>query len=39
VHGLPVTAGYLLWTVGYGIAYITALLLAATFIFSKRDFK
>ena len=39
VHGLPVTAGYLAWTIGYGLAYIAALLVAATVIFSRRDFK
>jgi ABC-2 family transporter protein len=39
VHGLPVSAGYVLWTTGYGVAYIAALLLAATFIFARRDFK
>ena len=39
VHGLPVGAGYVLWTAGYGVAYITALLLAATVIFARRDFK
>jgi ABC-type transport system involved in multi-copper enzyme maturation permease subunit len=39
VHGLPVTAGYLLTTIGYGALYITAVLLVATFIFSRRDFK
>jgi ABC-type transport system involved in multi-copper enzyme maturation permease subunit len=39
VHGLPVGAGYVLWTAGYGIAYIAALLLAATVIFARRDFK
>jgi ABC-type transport system involved in multi-copper enzyme maturation permease subunit len=39
VHGLPVPAAYLLSTVAYGGAYIAALLLAATFIFSRRDFK
>lgn len=39
VHGLPVTAGYLAWTIGYGLAYIAALLAAATAIFSRRDFK
>jgi ABC-2 type transport system permease protein len=39
VHGLPVTSGYVLWTAGYGLTYIAALLLAATFIFSRRDFK
>ena len=39
VHGLPVSAGYLLTTAAYGAAYIVALLLVATFIFSRRDFK
>src|SRR5687767_528822 len=39
VHGLPVAAGYMAATIGYGAAYITALVLAAVVIFSKRDFK
>jgi ABC-type transport system involved in multi-copper enzyme maturation permease subunit len=39
VHGLPVSAGYIGVTVAYGAAYITALLLAAMVIFSRRDFK
>jgi ABC-type transport system involved in multi-copper enzyme maturation permease subunit len=39
VHGLPVAAGYLASTALYGGAYIAALLLAATFIFSRRDFR
>jgi ABC-type transport system involved in multi-copper enzyme maturation permease subunit len=39
VHGLPVPAGYVLATSLYGAAYIAALLLVATFIFSRRDFK
>jgi ABC-type transport system involved in multi-copper enzyme maturation permease subunit len=39
VHGLPVTAGYLAWTIGYALAYIAALLVASTVIFSRRDFK
>jgi Cu-processing system permease protein len=39
VHGLPVATGYLAWTIGYGLAYIAALLAAATAIFSRRDFK
>jgi ABC-type transport system involved in multi-copper enzyme maturation permease subunit len=39
VHALPVTAGYLASTAAYGVAYIAALLLAATVIFSRRDFK
>jgi len=39
VHGLPVAAGYYATTIAYGAAYIAALLLGATFIFSRRDFK
>ena len=39
VHGLPVPGGQLAFTVGYGLVYIAALLLAATVIFSRRDFK
>jgi ABC-type transport system involved in multi-copper enzyme maturation permease subunit len=39
VHGLPVPAGYVLTTSLYGAAYIAALLLLSTFIFTRRDFK
>ena len=39
VHGLPVPAGYVAATTAYGLLYIVALLLAATFIFARRDFK
>ena len=39
VHGQPVTAGYLALTSAYGLVYITALLIAAMLIFSRRDFK
>ena len=39
VHGLAVPAGYMASTALYGALYIAALLLAATFIFSRRDFK
>jgi len=39
VHGLPVTVGYMASTAAYGLAYVTGLLLIATFIFSRRDFK
>ena len=39
VHGQPVTAGYLALVTGYGVLYVAALLLAAVFIFSRRDFK
>jgi ABC-type transport system involved in multi-copper enzyme maturation permease subunit len=39
VHGLPVSLGYVLWTTGYGLAYVAALLLGSMFIFARRDFK
>jgi Cu-processing system permease protein len=39
VHGLPVPAGYLALTAGYGVLYIGLLLLLAMLIFSRRDFK
>jgi ABC-type transport system involved in multi-copper enzyme maturation permease subunit len=39
VHGLPIPAGYVAWTAASGLAYIAALLLGATLIFSRRDFK
>lgn len=39
VHGLPVTAGYILTTTGYGVTYIAALVIGAMVIFSRRDFK
>ena len=39
VHGLPVTAGYLATTAGYGVAYIAALLAVSVLIFARRDFK
>jgi ABC-type transport system involved in multi-copper enzyme maturation permease subunit len=39
VHGQPVSAGYMALTLGYGLAYIAALLTAAVVIFSRRDFK
>jgi ABC-type transport system involved in multi-copper enzyme maturation permease subunit len=39
VHAQPVPAAYLALTTAYGIVYIAALLAAATFIFSRRDFK
>lgn len=39
VHGLPVPMGYVASTTAYGLAYVTALLLVATFVFSRRDFK
>jgi len=39
VHAIPVSLGYVLLTTGYAFAYISALLLTAVFIFSRRDFK
>ncbi len=39
VHGRPVSAGYVLLTVGYGLVYIAFVLVAAMLVFSKRDFK
>jgi Cu-processing system permease protein len=39
VHGQAVPAGYVALTTGYGIVYIAALLVAAIWIFSRRDFK
>ena len=39
VHGLAVPAGYLALTAAYGFVYIAVLLLIATLIFSRRDFK
>jgi hypothetical protein len=39
VHGQPVPWGYLAVTTAYGATYIAALLAAAMYIFSRRDFK
>jgi ABC-type transport system involved in multi-copper enzyme maturation permease subunit len=39
VHAQPVPAGYLAVAVAYAAVYIAALLVGATFIFSRRDFK
>ena len=39
VHAQPVAAGYLLLTCAYAALYIGVLLVAATAIFSRRDFK
>ena len=39
VHAQPVSLGYVALTTGYAVAYIGALLLAAMFIFSRRNFK
>jgi Cu-processing system permease protein len=39
VHGDPVTAAYVVLSAGYAALYIGALLVAATAIFARRDFK
>lgn len=39
VHARPVSTGYVLLTVGYGVVYIAFVLLAAVLVFSRRDFK
>jgi ABC-type transport system involved in multi-copper enzyme maturation permease subunit len=39
VHGLPVPAGSIGLTMAYGAAYVSALVVAAAVIFSRRDFK
>jgi hypothetical protein len=39
VHGLAVPAGYVVTTTAYAALYIGALLVGATVIFSRRDFK
>ncbi len=39
VHGLPVAAGYLAATLGYGFAYIAGLLMVSVLVFARRDFK
>jgi ABC-type transport system involved in multi-copper enzyme maturation permease subunit len=39
VHGLPVSPGYVLTTIGYGGVYAASLLLLTTVIFARRDFK
>jgi ABC-type transport system involved in multi-copper enzyme maturation permease subunit len=39
VHGQPVSFGYLAMTIAYGLLYISILVVAASLIFSRRDFK
>jgi hypothetical protein len=39
VHALPIERGYIPYTLGYGLIYITLLLAGAVLIFSRRDFK
>ena len=39
VHALPVDTDQMLLTIGYGLVYVSALLVAAAWIFGRRDFK
>ena len=39
VHGLPVSAGYIVMSTAYAVAYVAALLLASMVIFARRDLK
>jgi Cu-processing system permease protein len=39
VHALPVPAGYMLLSTAYALTYVGALLVLATLIFMRRDFK
>jgi ABC-type transport system involved in multi-copper enzyme maturation permease subunit len=39
VHGQPISTGYVLMTLAYAIVYIAFVLLAATAVFARRDFK
>jgi ABC-type transport system involved in multi-copper enzyme maturation permease subunit len=39
VHGLPIAASDVAWTLLYGAAYIALLVAGSVFIFSRRDFK
>ncbi len=39
VHAQPVPLGYMMLTTAYALIYVTVLLIAATVIFSRRDFK
>ncbi|MFO0700106.1 MAG: ABC transporter permease subunit [Nitrospira sp.] len=39
VHGFPISLNYLLLATSYGLAYTTLLMVAASLIFQRRDFK
>ena len=39
VHGQPVTAAYLALSAGYALLYVAALIVGASAIFARRDFK
>jgi ABC-type transport system involved in multi-copper enzyme maturation permease subunit len=38
VHGVPITAGYMLTATGYGLSYAAIVLLLSCLIFQSRDF-
>jgi ABC-type transport system involved in multi-copper enzyme maturation permease subunit len=38
VHGVPITAGYMLAAIGYGVSYAAVVLLLSCFVFQRRDF-
>jgi ABC-type transport system involved in multi-copper enzyme maturation permease subunit len=38
VHGVPITAGYMLTAIGYGLSYAAVVLLLSCFVFQRRDF-
>lgn len=37
-HGVPITAGYMLTAIGYGVSYAAVVLLLSCFVFQRRDF-
>ncbi len=39
VHGQPIPFGYLALTTAYGCGYVAVLVIAASLVFSRRDFK
>lgn len=39
VHAQPIAAGYVALTLAYGVLYIGVVMLAAVWVFSRRDFK
>ena len=39
VHGLPISPGFIAGTVSYTLIYVTALVVAAVTVFSRREFK
>ena len=39
VHGVSVPAGFVAFTLAYGVLYAAALVSAAVVIFSRREFK